>query len=463
MVESSCSPYAWRDPYQVPQHARHLFLRKLIMQTITNKIDKIAKMQPWKHEIYDFISTSSLLPEKNILNSPFTKKELQTKLNNLYLCGHHLETEYQFENGDKTRADHVLKTGNFCKTHLICPVCASRLQSQTMGKYKTAIFKAAEDYKNAYMLTVTIKDGENLKERIEHLKKSMQRLRKRKKSEFSKITASIIKIEVHKGDRSNLWHPHFHCLVFSNERIDYRVYDEKKKNDIKKRCSKEDRTPTKRDLLPAALNLIGDMPMSKLSLDWLKATKNDSHNISCEPLRRDKYKKLSEQENIFRQSIEVLKYTNKFNAARLTKTHSPDDYIEVLCALSGKRTRSTTGAFRGIGTKEAYVDSSIKTPDGGYSLGWSVTEGHYSIVDVELKNSAIIAAKKQLLIWTNKITGRFRALRARRIRATRANDPFCNVDAIIDTLRARYIDIIREFKLAQPNLHPIQIDSLLLS
>lgn len=433
------------------------------MQTITKKIDKIAALQPWKHELFDFIQTSDLLPTKNILNSPFTTKEIYQKLDNLKLCGHHLETEYNYQDGTKLSGEHVLKTGNFCKAHLICPVCATRLQSQTMGKYKKVIYKAVKDYKNAYMLTITVKDGESLSERVKHLKDSLKRLRKRKTSEFAKVNAAIIKLEVHKGENSSLWHPHFHCLIFSEEKIDYRIYDQELKKEITKKCNKEKRIPTKKDLFPAVKNFVAGKPVSKLSIDWLKASRGDSCNIDCTPIRRDKYKTKSPEENVFRQSIEVLKYVNKFNAARSTKYHSADDYIEVICSLANKRTRSTTGDFYRLKTLENdYNDNTIKYPDGGYSLGWNKIDQAYTIVDIELKNQVMLDTQKKILAWSNKITGRFRALRSNRIKILKLNNPFCNVDKVIDSLRAKYLEVIRFYKNAMPDLSSSQIDSLLV-
>lgn len=107
----------------------------------------------------------------------------------------------------------------FCKKHLLCPLCAirrgSKMLSRHIDRYHEVI--AANGRLKAYMVTLTVKDGEDLKERFTHLQKSVRYLHKKRhlknrKSEVQKATGAVWSYEIKRGKNSGLWHPHCHSI-----------------------------------------------------------------------------------------------------------------------------------------------------------------------------------------------------------------------------------------------------------
>jgi hypothetical protein len=89
----------------------------------------------------------------------------------------------------------------------ICPFCLRKRSNQ----YAQRALIALEGMKAPKLLTLTVKNGHDLKERLEHLKGSFDRLRER---DFWKdrVDGWLRFLEVTHNSKEG-WHPHFHFLI----------------------------------------------------------------------------------------------------------------------------------------------------------------------------------------------------------------------------------------------------------
>ena len=128
----------------------------------------------------------------------------------------------------------ALINANFCKKHILCPVCSMRRAIKLVARYTPK----AEDVAKLYpilipvMITVTVKSGPDLIERTEHLCESWKRMtaaaRKAKAGktghqsnapvEWNKVIGSLRAFEVKNGDHG--WHPHAHVFALISDYID---------------------------------------------------------------------------------------------------------------------------------------------------------------------------------------------------------------------------------------------------
>jgi len=142
----------------------------------------------------------------------------------LRACASWLHLREWLETGDSK-----LVRANFCKKHLICRPCAVRRGGRNLAVYLAKAAQIEENNKNfvAGLLTLTVKNGEDLRERFNHLgdawrtlSKHVSRVRKggRGKSELAKIAGGVRAVEVTYGKGG--WHPHFHAFVFLEDYID---------------------------------------------------------------------------------------------------------------------------------------------------------------------------------------------------------------------------------------------------
>ena len=77
----------------------------------------------------------------------------------------------------------------------------------------------------AFMVTLTVKDGENLSERFTHLRKALKSIRSsagmlskvKSRSNMQKAAGGVMSIEVKRGRNSGLWHPHVHMIWLCNQ------------------------------------------------------------------------------------------------------------------------------------------------------------------------------------------------------------------------------------------------------
>lgn len=204
-----------------------------------------------------------------------------------------------------------LHAASFCNKHLLCPLCAIRRGAKLVQAYmlKLAVIKAENPDLKAYLVTLTVKDGEDLEERFNHLYRSVQKLHKTRSgkgqhSEACKADGAVWSYEFKRGKNSNEWHPHVHAVWLSKEAPDSK----------------------------------------QLSKEWLKIT-GDSFIVDVTPFH--------DQEDVITGFLEVFKYAVKFSDLPLS------DNWEGFKTLSGKRLVASFGLFRGVEIPDHLLDEPL--------------------------------------------------------------------------------------------------------
>jgi len=148
--------------------------------------------------------------------------------NKLNTCADWLRFRHYLEH-EETR----LTSANFCRYFLLCQSCAIRRGALLLQKHHKNIEHIifSNPRLKAYMLTLTIANGEDLKERFLHLSKSFKLLQKKRRNyllnserytftEFAKIKGAVFSYEIPKTKDGNAWNPHIHMLILCEEEPD---------------------------------------------------------------------------------------------------------------------------------------------------------------------------------------------------------------------------------------------------
>lgn len=152
--------------------------------------------------------------------------ELISLYDKLTSCGHFLLFHNYY-----TIGEFRLVEANFCKKHTVCPLCAIRRGAKMLRTYleRFEFLKTQHKGLKSSLVTFTVKNGSDLKERFEHLtegvKKANQRIRDYKRgrgktSIFRHFLGYVGSYEVKRGKNSGLWHPHAHMIVLHQVDID---------------------------------------------------------------------------------------------------------------------------------------------------------------------------------------------------------------------------------------------------
>lgn len=121
-----------------------------------------------------------------------------------------------------------LHAAQFCKRHLLCPLCAIRRGSKALASYleRYEVVRAANGALRPFLVTLTVKDGPDLGERFQHLRGHFQKLGKRRghpkyvRSQWYGIAGAVWSYEVKRGRNSGEWHPHVHAIVLAEQAPD---------------------------------------------------------------------------------------------------------------------------------------------------------------------------------------------------------------------------------------------------
>lgn len=129
-------------------------------------------------------------------------------------CGNYLVFRDYFTIGEIR-----LSQASFCRKHLLCPLCAIRRGAKVLQKYLSLYdhVRTLNPSLRPYMVTLTVKDGPDLKERFNHLTKALKQFHKRRHltkgvCEARKAQGALWSYEVKRGKNSGAWHPHVHCI-----------------------------------------------------------------------------------------------------------------------------------------------------------------------------------------------------------------------------------------------------------
>lgn len=136
-------------------------------------------------------------------------------------CGTYLLFRHYFT-VDKLR----LHAANFCKYHLLCPLCAIRRGAKALRAYldRFEVIRAENASLRPFLVTLTVKDGPDLAERFQHLYKAQKELWKRKQrgrgSCLDGVSGAVWSYEFKRGANSKLWHPHLHMIALAENQPD---------------------------------------------------------------------------------------------------------------------------------------------------------------------------------------------------------------------------------------------------
>jgi hypothetical protein len=125
-----------------------------------------------------------------------------------------------------TLAETKLRSANFCSVHLVCGFCAIRRGARMMARYleRFALIRAKHPELQPFLVTFTVRNGRDLRERLQHLERSLGRLHKRRHGKRSQsllrdIAAAVWSYEVTYSD-ANGWHPHVHAIWLAEREPD---------------------------------------------------------------------------------------------------------------------------------------------------------------------------------------------------------------------------------------------------
>ena len=139
--------------------------------------------------------------------------------NKLANCANYLVFRHYFQI-DEVR----LHAAQFCKKHLLCPMCAIRRGAKMLKAYLEKYQQVSGKFPGLfpYLVTLTVKNGDDLAERMQHLRASMRKMTQQRRDalkgqsfvEFAKSAGGFHSIEV--TNRGNGWHPHVHMIWLCN-------------------------------------------------------------------------------------------------------------------------------------------------------------------------------------------------------------------------------------------------------
>lgn len=222
-------------------------------------------------------------------------------------CGEYLAFQHYYTVG-KVR----LTAASFCKQHLICPLCAIRRGAKALKAYldRFEVIRKDQPKLRPYLVTFTVKNGPDLRERFEHLNGCVRQLHKRRRqylhcgrgwTEAAKAAGAVWSYEV--TNIGNGWHPHVHAIWLCEEAPD----------------------------------------QGRLRAEWERIT-GDSFMVDVRPIG---------QADPAEGFMEVFKYAVKF--AGLALEHNREAW-EV---LSGRRLLGSFGSFRGVEVPPELTDEPL--------------------------------------------------------------------------------------------------------
>ena len=215
-------------------------------------------------------------------------------------CGDYLVFRHYWS-VDKVR----LHGASLCCKHLLCPLCAIRRGSKALKAYldRWEVIQAEKPALKPFLVTLTVKDGDDLAERFQHLKKGQQELWMRKHrgrgAALDGVAGAVWSYEVKRGTGSGSWHPHLHMIALAENQPD----------------------------------------QVQLSSEWHNIT-GDSFIVDVRPITGDPVEGF----------MEVFKYAVKFS------DQPPADTVHAFETLRGKRLLASSGAFRGVVVPEDLMD-----------------------------------------------------------------------------------------------------------
>ena len=268
----------------------------LRIENLNQRLQRYAGAKSRALDMVDYIKTEEVSNNQT--------RKLTTKIANCasYLVFKHYYTENKvILNGMKT-----------CQEQLLCPFCAIRRGGKYVKAYREKVeaVKQSDPNLKLYFVTLTVKDGESLQERYNHLVKAERRYKQQRRDalkgqkfvEYAKALGGVGSVEFKRGKNSGLWHPHMHMIWLCYEAPD--AY--------------------------------------KLSQEWEGLT-GDSFIVDVRPMHGE-----------IDGFLETFKYALKFSDLPLA------DNWEAFQKLKGKRLINSFGVLRGVEVPEDLTDDDLE-------------------------------------------------------------------------------------------------------
>ena len=224
-----------------------------------------------------------------------------------------------------------LRGGCTCKRHLLCVLCAIRRAAKYLASYKQKVEQVLKERPdlNLCMITLTVKNGDDLGERYHHLQASLKRLIENRRklragsraayTVFSMVEGAVYAMETTNNGQG--WHPHCHMLALVPHGVDLGEMKE---------------------TAPGHHDLVRWGDFQKSLIDEWEAITGDSKIVDVRPV----YGKESAEESFY----EVFKYALKLGDMTVERQW------EAYEVLGGKRLIGSLGLLRGVEIPEDLND-----------------------------------------------------------------------------------------------------------
>jgi hypothetical protein len=238
-----------------------------------------------------------------------------------------------------------LHAAHFCHEFRLCPLCAIRRAAKMLQRYESRVLELMRaGGLTAWLVTLTVKSGPDLAERLDHLRASLKRLHKDRSrargsgsrnatSSMLDVEAAAWSFEVKRGRGRHGWHPHVHAVWLASE----------------------------------------PPQQWELSAEWHKIT-GDSYIVDVRRMRTGDASTPARAEQLGGDLAEVFKYALKFSELRLS-----DNYRAQL-VTKGRRLLGSLGELRGLEVPADLLDAKVVREDLPYieRLAWYMGAGVYT-------------------------------------------------------------------------------------
>ena len=256
------------------------------IEALPKKIDRYSKAKRGALDVVDYMES---IPEH------------QAMAEKVRTCGDYLVFRHYYT-VDQVR----LHGASLCRKHLLCPLCAIRRGAKALKAYadRWEVIHVEKPHLLPFLVTLTVKDGPDLKERFKHLHKGQRELWMRKHrargSPLDGVEGAVWSYEIKRGSGSGLWHPHLHMIALAETEPD----------------------------------------AFELAKEWKNIT-GDSFIVHVTPI---------DQKDPISGFMEVFKYAVKFS------DQPPADTVHAWLTLATKRLLGSSGCFRGVVVPESLLD-----------------------------------------------------------------------------------------------------------
>ncbi len=307
------------------------------IETLPAKLERYASARVRSLEMVDYLRTLAKPTDSHLSRNVDQQRALDASIR-LCSCGEWITLRHYYS-VDQLR----LIAANFCQQSKLCPLCAIRRGSRNMAVYleRYAFIKAQKPTLQPFLVTLTVKNGLDLLERIKHLKTAVRRCidarrqaltgNKSGHTIFKEFSAGIGAFEITNTGKG--WHPHVHFIILAETMPD----------------------------------------QERLSREWLKRTK-DSYIVDVRAI---------DQVNPASGFCEVFKYAMKFQGM------SCENNWTAYCNLRGQHLLISFGDFYGVKLPEKLEDDCLDDlPYIDLFYRYLVGSSAYTLVKDELHISA---------------------------------------------------------------------------